>query len=183
MRKSDIFRGELDLISNHKYRECTREILDELVPDYFYDVPASSTGKYHPWYSLGYGGLVRHTKAAFKIAQDLLGLKQYEALDKDAILVAILLHDTFKHGVPASPFTVSEHPIIATENIKSYAHKNFDEEMAESFDYVVELIASHMGQWNKPKSMEMPVPETPDQKFVHLCDYLASRKYIIVEVQ
>ena len=55
--------------------------------------------------------------------------------------------------------------------------------MAESFDYVVELIASHMGQWNKTKSMEMPVPETPAQKFVHLCDYLASRKYIIVEVQ
>ena len=183
MRKSDIFRGELDLISNHKYRECTREILDELVPDYFYDVPASSTGKYHPWYSLGYGGLVRHTKAAFKIAKDLLNLKQYEALDKDAILVAILLHDTFKHGIPPMPFTVSEHPIIAAENIKSYAHKNFDEEMAESFDYVVELIASHMGQWNKTKSMEMPVPETSAQKFVHLCDYLASRKYIIVEVQ
>ena len=92
MRKSDIFRGELDLISNHKYRECAREILDELVPEYFYDVPASSTGKYHPWYSLGYGGLVRHTKAAFKIAKDLLNLKQYEALDEDAILVAILLH-------------------------------------------------------------------------------------------
>ena len=69
MRKSDIFRGELDLISNHKYRECTREILDELVPDYFYDVPASSTGKYHPWYSLGYGGLVRHTKAVVMFAE------------------------------------------------------------------------------------------------------------------
>ena len=183
MRKSDIFRGELDLISNHKYRECAREILDELVPDYFYDVPASSTGKYHPWYSLGYGGLVRHTKAAFKIAKDLLNLKQYEALDEDAILVAILLHDTFKHGVPPMPFTVSEHPVIAAENIRAYAHKNFDEEMAEGFDYVAELIASHMGQWNKTKSMEMPVPETPAQKFVHLCDYLASRKYIIVEVQ
>ena len=184
MKNSEIFHGELELIKNHKYRECTREILDELVPDYFWVVAASSSGKYHPWYSLGYGGLVRHTKAAFKIAVDLLGLKQYEALDEDAVLVAILLHDTFKHGLPPSPFTVGEHPIIAAENIRSYAHSHFDEEMAESFDFVADLIASHMGQWNKTRGgTEMPTPQTPDQKFVHLCDYLASRKYVIVEVQ
>lgn len=36
------------------------------VPPYFYTVPASSTGKYHPRYTLGSGGLLRHTKAAIK---------------------------------------------------------------------------------------------------------------------
>lgn len=44
-------------------------------------------------------------------------------------------------------------------------------------------IASHMGQWNtdyKSGKEILPKPSSPLQKFVHQCDYLASRKYLEV---
>ena len=47
-------------------------ILIEMLPDYFFHEAASSTGKYHPKYALGDGGLLRHTKAAVRIAYELL---------------------------------------------------------------------------------------------------------------
>ena len=46
--------------------------LIELLPNYFFEVPASSTGKYHPEFALGDGGLIRHTKVAVRIAYELL---------------------------------------------------------------------------------------------------------------
>lgn len=185
MKNSEIFYGELQLIKSVKLREATRRILDECVPDYFYVVAASSTGKYHPWYSLGYGGLVRHTKAAVKIAYDLLQLEQYQGLDEDACIVALILHDTFKHGTAShrTGYTVAEHPIVAVAEINHWVITHCDGEMIDTFTFISDLIASHMGQWNGiGKNQFMPKPETDNQKFVHLCDYLASRKYIVVEV-
>ena len=37
-----------------------------------------------------------------------------------------------------------------------------------------------MGQWTTCKwdKTELPYPESPAQMFVHLCDYLASRRFI-----
>ena len=35
MKNSEIFHGELELIKNHKYRECTREILARKALVYF----------------------------------------------------------------------------------------------------------------------------------------------------
>lgn len=183
MRNSEIFYGELQLIKNKRLAEYVRRILDELVPDYFYIISASSTGKYHPWYSLGYGGLVRHTKAAVKIAYDLLQLEQYQHLNADGIIAALILHDTFKHGKNTAEYTVVEHPIIAACEIANWAEYNVDIETRGEFNLICDYIKSHMGQWNTFNRQEvLPKPVTQEQKFVHLCDYLASRKYIIVEV-
>ena len=65
-----IFNKELTYIKNPKYRENAKKLI-ELLPDYFYEVAASSTGKYHPEFALGEGGLVRHTKVAVKLAYEL----------------------------------------------------------------------------------------------------------------
>ena len=69
--KQEKFMQEINYIKNEKYRENAK-ILIEGLPDYFFSVPASSTGKYHPKFSSGDGGLVRHTKAAVRIAYELL---------------------------------------------------------------------------------------------------------------
>ena len=65
------FNRELTYIKNPKYKEAAKQLIS-LLPDYFYEVAASSTGKYHPTFSLGDGGLLRHTKVAVKIAHELL---------------------------------------------------------------------------------------------------------------
>lgn len=159
-----------------------------MLPDYFFTVAASSTGKYHPRYALGKGGLVRHTQAAVKIAHELLQLEQNNSFtdkEKDLILTAIMLHDGWKHGNEYSNFTVAEHPVVCADWIKETIdlHKYLTE---EELDIICSGIASHMGQWNtkfRSKVEIMPKPETEIQKFIHMCDYLASRKWLIIEFE
>lgn len=52
--------------------------------------------------------------------------------------------------------------------------KNYELQM----NLIYDLIASHMGQWNTNDyvNIVLPKPKTQLEKFVHLCDYLASRK-------
>ena len=71
MNKVAIFEKELKYIKNESYRNDTMYLIDCL-PDYFFEVAAASTGKYHPKYAQGEGGLVRHTKSAVRIAYELL---------------------------------------------------------------------------------------------------------------
>ena len=50
--KYDIFKIELDYIKDERLKDNAKIILEKL-PDYFYEVQAASTGKYHPKYALG----------------------------------------------------------------------------------------------------------------------------------
>ena len=166
----------VNCIKNTNIKEQLFNAFDH-VYNYFYKVAASSTGKYHPTYDLGEGGLLRHTIAATKIACDIVNLEMFELTDdeKDYIICALLLHDTCKHGIPETKYTVHDHPLQAAELVKTFCSKEFANNVAP-------LIASHMGQWNTSKydKTVLPKPETKMQKIVHLCDYLASRKYLEV---
>lgn len=174
LNKTEIFSKELDLIQDTNIKNTTENII-RLLPDYFFTVPASSTGKYHPDYALGKGGLVRHTKAAVGIAKELLVLEMYAPLraHKDYIIAALILHDGLKHGLPYNKYSVSDHPVQMAHFIHT---RSINKDIA---DKIASLVISHMGQWNtdyKTKEVIMPKPETDVHKFVHLCDYLASRK-------
>ena len=68
--KKDIFKVELDKFKDNDIRVSAETIL-EMMPDYFYEIPASSSGKYHPAFSLGDGGLVRHVKVAMRILEEM----------------------------------------------------------------------------------------------------------------
>ena len=182
MLKSNIFKDELNLIQSENLRESVRDFLDTKVPEYFWEVASSSTGKYHPWYSLGYGGLIRHTKAAVKIADSLLVLEQYSDLPHDEIIAALILHDTFKHGVDnITGYTVFDHPLIAAAQFSNFTVNS--DSLINSRAIIYSLISSHMGQWNEQESIRLPKPVSESQRFVHLCDYLASRKFFTVEVE
>ena len=55
----------LNTFVNNDIKEFAVELLNTL-PDYVWHVGASSTGKYHPEYSLGDGGLMRHQVAVVR---------------------------------------------------------------------------------------------------------------------
>ena len=182
MEKSQIFSTELSYIKDDKIRLSTIYLLNNL-PDYFYIIPSSSSGKYHPEYALGVGGLVRHTKAAVRIAIELFRDNVFNTFEfsehsHDLIIMALLLHDGFKQGKVASNHTAFDHPLIAAnfvfENIANLPMSKFDALQ------VRRLIASHMGPWNIDKigKIILPVPMTNEEKFVHLCDYMASRNFL-----
>ena len=66
-----MFLEELSYIVNEDYSDALLNIIN-MLPDYWYHEAASSTGKYHPDYALGEGGLLRHSKAAMRIGLELL---------------------------------------------------------------------------------------------------------------
>ena len=49
--------------------------------------------------------------------------------------------------------------------------------------FVAKAIESHMGPWNTDYNGNeiLPKPKTKYESFVHMCDYLASRKYLNIE--
>lgn len=185
LENHEVFTEELNQISDEKLRSFVTEFLDTIVPKYFYHVPASSSGKYHPKQDLGEGGLVRHTKAVVRVALDLLRCEQFvedTSENRDITITACLLHDTFKNGVEDSGYTVSEHPKLASRSFH-HAFVTTNEKEFYQHEYIWSSIASHMGIWNKDREGKeiLPKPHNGYQKLVHLADYIASRKYINFE--
>ena len=182
--KSTIFNNELESIKNDRLRRSCEVLLNEL-PDYFYEIPASSTGKYHPKFALGEGGLVRHTKVAVRIAYEIIKTQSIGNVftddEKDLILISLMLHDGLKEGFPKEKYTKFDHPILAANFVKDKA--NLTELTSEEVKLISTNISSHMGEWNKSdySDITLPLPKNKYQKMVHMCDLLASRKFINVE--
>lgn len=183
MNKSLKFSKELEYIKSEKIKNACQKMI-ELLPDYFFEVPASSTGKYHPDYALGEGGLLRHTKAAVRIAYELLNDPcigdKYTQDEKDLMIMALILHDGLKSGLNHEKYTRFDHPIL----IADYIMDN-EEELGfevEEIEFLCDAVKTHMGSWTTDyDGVEvLEKPKTKYQNFVHMCDYLASRKCLLV---
>lgn len=186
-----LFQAELNTIESERYRNFAKLALSKL-PDYFFNIAASSTGKYHPRYAQGEGGLVRHTKAALHFCNELLKLEMFNkqestdsnnfmsfnAPQRDLMRVGLLLHDGKKLGEGVSSYTVFNHPMLCANWL--YITPEFREYLNKSeLAFLHSVISSHMGEWNtdpRGRHEALPKPESAAQKFVHMCDYLASRK-------
>ena len=183
MNREEVFKIELGYIKNDRIRKSCLAMINVL-PDYFFEIEASSTGKYHPSYALGKGGLVRHTKAAVRIAFDLLSDPsigdKYTSDEKDLMIMGLLLHDGVKCGLPKEKYTRFDHPIMMCEVIMDN-EENMELEM-EEIEFVCDVIKTHMGPWTTDYNGNeiLEKPKTKYQNFVHMCDYLASRKTLEV---
>lgn len=182
--KINSFKKELEYINNPRYKKSA-EVLVSLLPDYFFNVPASSTGKYHPSFSLGDGGLLRHTKVAVRIAKEMFNDESisgaYSKNEKDLMIIALIMHDGLKSGLEKSEYTKFEHPILVCDYIKE--NKDKTEFTDKEIQFITHVISSHMGPWNTNSysNVMLPKPESKFQRFVHMCDYLASRKFLNVK--
>lgn len=181
--KSDVFKTEISYIKDPNYQK-NAEILVNLLPDYFFEVGASSTGKYHPSFASGEGGLVRHTKAAVRIAYELLNSiigNVFTLKEKDLIILVLILHDGIKHGIPKEQYVRFDHPILAANFIKDNQSKTTFND--SEIKFMMDTISSHMGPFNTNNysSVILPVPQNKYQKFVHMCDLLASKKFLDIK--
>jgi len=183
------FSKELGYIESIFVRALVQDILKE-VPEYFFHIPASSTGKYHPAYALGEGGLVRHVHAAIGIARDLFEMDptEFSKDEQDTIIAALILHDCMKAGTGTDLHTQTNHPTPMAMFVREFNldhHLNWDGERQQALSPlmgpIADLISTHMGRWvtdSHTKEVVLTPPETAMQKRVHLCDYLASRKHL-----
>lgn len=189
LESHEVFQEELSQIPNKQVRDFITYCLDN-APKYFYHIPASSSGKYHPLQDLGEGGLVRHTRAVFQVGMDLLRCEQFvedNDINRTIVGSASLLHDIIKNGIEGGEYTVSEHPILACRFTTSMLIEYIITTAVNKRDDLIEIVLiiehcvrSHMGKWNtdREKNEILPVPKTDLEKLVHLADYIASRKYI-----
>ena len=184
MNKVDYFNKEYEMIKNPKYRENLKKLVD-MLPDYFFKVAASSTGKYHPSFTLGDAGLVRHSKAAFRIGYELLNNNTIGSVfndsEKDLMLCGLLVHDGLKHGLVESKYTVFEHPILMANFIRE--NRDLFTWTDGEINFIAGVIETHMGEWTVDyKGNEvLTKPSNKYQKFVHMCDFLASRKFLDIK--
>ncbi len=181
--KIEAFEKEINYIKNDRIKESAK-VLISLIPDYFFKEAASSTGKYHPSFSLGEGGLLRHTKAATRIAKEILDTQTfgdfYTNDEKDLILLSIIMHDSVKRG-DNEKYTRVDHPLLAAKLIED--NKDKLTLTNDELDLVEKMISSHMGQWNKDfdGNEVLPKPQTKYERIVHLCDLLSSKKFLDVK--
>ena len=86
MNKIKYFEKEISYIRNKERQEDIKYLIN-LLPDYFFKIQASSTGKYHPKFASTEHGLVKHTKVAVRIAYDLFQINDsFTEDDKDLII-------------------------------------------------------------------------------------------------
>lgn len=183
--KANIFVPLLDSFENEDIKNFAQECI-EIIPDYFWEVGASSTGKYHPQYALGELGLARHTCALVRFLNHILNIdcfkNEYTSRERDLLRVAGIMHDSRKSGddeaFSKNKFTKFDHPILAANEIRTMIGFIPEDEV----EFVAQAIEAHMGAWNTDKRSKivLPLPKTEAQKLLHLADYLASRKDIEV---
>lgn len=184
MNREELILNELDLIKSERIQNACVKIVN-LLPEYWFTVAAASTGKYHPEYAQGEGGLLRHSKAAMRIGYELLSDPcigdKYTDDEKDLMLVSLLVHDGLKLGNPKEQYTRFDHPILMANYLKEKKDE-LEELTDDEINFMGDVIKTHMGPWttdyNGNEVLERP--KTKYQNFVHMCDYLASRKCLLV---
>lgn len=174
--KIKIFEDELNLIKDSNIKKFAKEIINN-ADDYFFSMPASTSGKYHPEYTCVPGGLLLHTKAVmyftvYMIETDIFSIGEHE---KDLLIVSALAHDIKKMGDGKLEVTVKNHPELAAEYIKYIydMHKNLVS--LDDINYIMDAVRKHMGKWGSAKTVTF---NNDGEKVLHIADYIASRKNV-----
>lgn len=165
------------LIKNELVSTFTLAALSN-VPEKFWTIPASSTGKHHPEQSNGEGGLVRHVLATLYFARELFCCYSCTQDEQDIIYAALMLHDIGK--------AMDEpHDIVAATNLR-WLYK--DQKLVSPMILaVIDGVRWHMGKWatgatdcheDERGSKTFPTSFTRTSMIVHLADYAASRKRV-----
>lgn len=160
--------SEIESIPNKEVRLLTQEVFKS-VPKYFFTLPASSSGKYHPPKERAAYGLIYHTKEVCRMGTIIYG--SYIGVDLSQVLSAILLHDVARYGLGRahSSYSLTNHPDLAADLVLNKANG-----LDIQDSYVVSIsnaVRSHMGRWGR-------VPCKCDLDWiVHLADCVASKNW------
>jgi uracil-DNA glycosylase family 4 len=188
--EQDVESGEVGSCATDVFAQELREIADPLIrewcvlswdaaPDYAYTAPASMSGKYHPAFALGEGGLVRHTKAVVYVVRKWCERLGFTADEKDCLVASALMHDIVKYGdtygdkSQHSYQQYKDHPSISADHVLEHMPLGISTELAAR---IVTMVRRHMGQWGA----EPPVDKM--EKLLHLADMLVSSRELCLDI-
>lgn len=149
----------------------------EAAPLYFWVIPSSSSGKYHPAFSQGKQGLVKHTASVMYMANELSRTFNLNPVQTAEAVAAAAIHDICKYGLYYDPRYFGVHECLVRVKIGPKGAnllKNIDQGYS---DVILSAVESHngalvTGEWT---AFRRP-PEGPVAQVVHLADFTVSRK-------
>ena len=183
--KSIYFKKELSAIRDTRVRNMTEYLLDNRVPDYFIELPSSSSGRYHPKNKEGnQESLIEHTKSVVRVLCSFLThpdiSSKFSDYDKDILISSAILHDCVKYDYPdQKDHTVFSHPVL----VKALIDDEISRMYLHEFVTVCDVISTHHGPWtvNRYEDLVLPTMKDNRQWYLHLADYIASRDFIRVD--
>ena len=173
----DLLYKETCKIGDDRIRKLV-EVGLEKAPGYFWYVPASLTGKYHPDFSQGEGGLIRHIKAVCYFVDDFCNNIDYFGQKKnfDKIYAAAILHDLFKYGEQMERQEYNSHGSIAALKIHEFGKGIVDDDVLLD---ICNNVMHHLGKWE----VYLDIPwRDPIKRYswsiLQISDIVSSRKPI-----
>ena len=152
----------------------------EHIPDYIFEMPSSTSGKYHNKTQCQRFGQLYHIFMFQSIIESRLRLKGNKERyptpqERDAMRCVPMFHDAVKCGWNGSQYTVQDHPMLAKKWVldTEVAHKIPDEYR----NMIADMCEAHSGEWNKDRkgNVIMAEPRNDREFFIHECDILSSR--------
>jgi hypothetical protein len=175
-----LFANELNDIQDNNLRQFAVQLLVN-APEYFFTVPASSSGKYHPYFAREVGGLVKHTRCVIFYAECNAESFNFDSHIKDLAIIAALAHDIKKQGNNnTGSHTVWEHPELAYNYVLEMQKTNSHLISVEDATIIANAILCHMGKWQHDAQFTrgkkaFPLPTTLFDYAIQSADYMASR--------
>jgi len=171
--KCDPLIDIVNQINNEKIRNFTIAVLNA-VPDDFWTMKTSTSGKYHPPECNEVGGLIIHIQRACYFGSLFINANGWDSLNirGDILLSALLLHDIGKREKYDKYWDYVNHPISGSKMLYPYKHMLPE----KVFVMISNCVLHHMNRFG-PKTIQKP-----DNKYnilelyTYQADYLASQK-------
>ena len=181
-QKVAVFQPLLDKFETDEMRLYCADMIKQ-IPDYIFDIPSSTSGKYHNKTQCKPHGQVYHIIMFAEILNYLLALKCNQekfksAQQRDAMRCVPIFHDALKCGTDGGGFTVHEHPMLAGEWVRTSEIEHDVEYRVK--EAIARMCERHSGEWTSSKKSKtvLPEPENEMEKLIHMCDILSSRNNI-----
>ena len=181
-QKIAVFRPCLEKFETEEMRLYCEDMIKQ-IPDYIFEMPSSTSGKYHNQTQCLPHGQIYHVVMFAEIMNYRLSLKGNKEkfkspTQRDAMRCTPIFHDALKCGLNGSTFSVHEHPMLAGQWVReTKVEHDIDDKIKEA---IARMCERHSGEWttSKKSSIVLPEPENAMELFVHECDYLSSRNNI-----
>ena len=185
-QKVAVFRPYLDKFETEEVRLYCEDMIKQ-IPDYIFEMPSSTSGKYHNKTQCMPHGQIYHIIMFAEIMNYRLALKGNQEkfkspAQRDAMRCTPIFHDALKCGLNGSTFSVHDHPMLAGQWVReAKVEHDIDDKIKEA---IARMCERHSGQWidSKNSKVVLPEPENAMELFVHECDYLSSRSNIDMQI-
>lgn len=174
---TEVFEDIINQIHDEKIKKFVRACLSEM-PEAFLEMPASTSGKYHPKEATEKGGLVWHVQRACWFGFHLMQANKLDNDDikGDIILASLLLHDIGKKEHYKNYWEYVDHPKTGAKMIEKHKHMLPE----RVFKLIQGCVLHHMGPFGGKFFKKDMSKYNLLEIIVYFADYLSSIKELTV---